>query len=80
MKIERLTSLPDGTIAAAMVMASGKKLDVTFTTAHRGGIAVANPDQAIFEREELDAASVRAIIAAVLAFHSVAAYSPGRPE
>lgn len=75
MKIERLTSRPDGTVSAAMLMAGGDQVEVIFTTAQRGGITVASPDQPIFEQEELDAASVRAVVAAVLAFHSVAAHS-----
>ena len=75
MKIERLTSRPDGTIVAAMRFATGDDVEVTFTTEDRDGITVANLDQAIFDREELDAAAVRAVIAAVIAFDRVAAYS-----
>jgi hypothetical protein len=59
-------------IAAAIVMANGDRLEVTFSTAQRGGITVANPDTPIFDREDLDAASVRAVTAAVIAFDAVA--------
>lgn len=52
MKIERLTSRPDGTVSAAMLMAGGDQVEVIFTTAQRGGITVASPDQPIFEQEE----------------------------
>ena len=75
MRIERLTSRPDGAVAATITMASGERVDVLFTTVELGGVTVASPDRPIFEQEELDAADVRAVIAAVVAFHSVAARS-----
>lgn len=78
MKIERLTSRPDGTIAATIVMTAGDHVEANFALAQRGGITVANPDKAIFERDELDAASVRAVVAAVVAFGAVAAHSSER--
>lgn len=75
MKIERLTSRPDGTVAATLKMASGDQVEVIFMTARRGGVTVASPNEPVFEQEELDAASVRAVVSAVLAFHFVAAHS-----
>jgi hypothetical protein len=80
MKIERLTSRPDGTIAAVIVMASGEEVEVNFSTAQRGGITVASPDRPIFDREDLDAADVRAVIAAILAFDAVSVHPPERGE
>lgn len=77
MRIERLTSRPNGTVAAAMLTEAGDEVEVIFTIAKRGGIAVASPDQAILENETLDAESVRAVIAAVLAFDRVAVHSSG---
>ncbi|KRA39098.1 MULTISPECIES: hypothetical protein [unclassified Nocardioides] len=79
MRVESLTSLPDGTIAAVIVTANGVRIEVGFSTAQQGGITVANPDSPIFEREDLDAASVRELIAAVIAFDRVAT-RPGGPE
>jgi hypothetical protein len=75
MKIRQLTSRPGGMIAAAIQMDNGEEVEVVFTTERRDDITVANPDQAIFDREALDAASIRAIIAAVIAFGRVAEYS-----
>lgn len=72
MRVESLTSQLDGTIAAVIVMADGDRIEVGFSTAQQGGITVANPDAPIFEREDLDAASVRRVIAAVIAFDAVA--------
>lgn len=75
MRIESLASQSDGSIVAVIVMANGDQMKVNFCTARQGGITVANPDQPIFEGEDLDVFAVRAIIGAVLAFHAVAAHS-----
>lgn len=72
MRVESLTSGPEGTIAAVILMANGDRVEVNFSTVQQGGITVANPDAPIFDREYLDAASVRAIIRAVIAFGAVA--------
>ena len=72
MRVESLTSRPEGTIAAVILMANGDRVEVNFSTVQRGGITVANPDAPIFDREDLDAASTRAVIAAVIAFGAVA--------
>lgn len=76
MRVESLTSRPDGAIAAVVVMGNGDRIEVNFSTAQRGGITVANPDAPIFDREDLDAAAVRAVTAAVIAFGAVATHPP----
>lgn len=75
MKIKQLTSRADGTVEAILVRFDGQDVDVRFTTSYAGGVAVANPDKPVFDREPVDAAGVRAIVAAVLAFDLVAANS-----
>ena len=79
MRIESLTSRPEGTIAAVIVMANGDRIEVNFSTTQRGGITVANPDAPIFDREDLDAAAVRSVTAAVIAFGAVATH-PREPR
>lgn len=79
MKIVSLTSRSHGRIAAIIKTASGVSIEVTFTTSRSGnGITVANPDQPIFEQEEIDAAGVRAVVAAIVAFSYVAVHSSGQ--
>lgn len=75
MRIFRLESRVDGEILATIVMASGEESQVTFTTDRRNRISLASPDQPIFDREYLDAADIRAIVSAILAFDSVALHS-----
>lgn len=74
MKIRRLTGRPDGTVAATLIGSDGRETDVTFAVTHAGGIAVASPDQPVFDQARVDAEDVRAVIGAILAFDAVAAY------
>jgi hypothetical protein len=78
-KIRRLESGSNGTILATLRLDAGEELQVVFTTSQCAGITVANPDQPIFERENLDAASVREVIAAVTAFARVAVHAASDP-
>ncbi|MBB2923755.1 hypothetical protein [Cellulomonas cellasea] len=75
MKVRKLTSKRDGAILATIRLDSGEILEVVFSTERRDDIVVANPDQALFDREPLDAAGIREIIAAVIAFDRVASRS-----
>lgn len=75
MKVQRLESRIDGSVAVVIVMASGEEAEVNFTIDRKFGDSFAIPDQPIFNREYMDAADTRAIITAVIAFNAVAIHS-----
>lgn len=75
MRVESLTSQADGTVSAVIVGTDGDRVRVNFSVTRHAGITVANPDVPIFDRSALDAAGVRAVVAAVVAFHRVASQS-----
>jgi hypothetical protein len=76
-RLLNLSSQEGGEVLATVKLTSGQSVRVTFTTSSTDGITVANPDQDIFDQEPMSAAEVRSIIAAVVAFHRVAAHSQG---
>lgn len=78
MRIAELSSRPDGSIGAALRFADGEMVHAIFTVTKAGGMLMANPDKPVFERDELDAATVRRVIAAIIAFDEVAEHSDGR--
>lgn len=80
MRIERLSSRSDGRVGADIRLEDGEVLNVVFTITASGGLNVANPDIPVFDREGVDAQTVRGIISAVLAFEAVAANSHEDPQ
>jgi hypothetical protein len=70
-RLLQLTRRLDGAILAVLRRQSGEELEVVFTTAQKDGITVASPNPAIFDEEPHDAESVRALVAAVIAFDRV---------
>lgn len=77
MRFVQLRSAPDGTVESILRLASGEETEVTWTIDGSAGIPVAAPDPCVFDREPMDAAGVRAIVAAVIAFSRVSEYPMG---